>query len=145
MSPVPEDERLGGVHPLLPAQEDPGQPEFDPPVIEEAGVVHHHAEPLWVELAVDSAELRHVGVDRQLLPRQQQVGEDDRRLDDRTAEDFPGRVAQAFVFEKGLDPGCVDLVAVGVGFAEVVGAGGEGGDVFARAPEPPLDRHTRRF
>jgi hypothetical protein len=68
--------------------------------VEEARVVHHHHEPLRVERAVRAAELGHVGMDGELLPGDEDVRVDDRRLDHGPPVDRARRLDEALVAQE---------------------------------------------
>ena len=78
-------------------------------LLEQAGVVHHDHQPLRKDLAVGAAELGDVGVHRQLLARDHQVGVRDDRLDHRPSVDPAGGVDEPLAVEERLDP--VDAAA----------------------------------
>ena len=56
-----------------------------------------------MQLAVHAPELGHVGVQRQLLARDHEVGEHDGRLDDLPTVDLPGRFDETLMEEERLD------------------------------------------
>ena len=72
--------------------------------VEQPGVVHHDEQPLRQDLAVGAPELGHVGVDRQLLARDHQVGVGDRRLDDRPPVDGVAPSTRAGLWRNGSTP-----------------------------------------
>lgn len=110
-------------------------------------MVHDDQQPLGHDLAVGTPELGHVGVHRQLLARQEQVGVDDGRLDHGPAVQALGRRPQARVVAERLDAGCEHIVAVGVRLAEVVGARRPPTGRLVGAAEPAAGAHEvhRRF
>jgi hypothetical protein len=107
------------------------------PVFEQARVAHGDEEPLRVQLAVHAPELGHVGVQRELLARNHEVGEHDGRLDHLPPVDVPRRFDEALVEKERLDALDERPGAVGVLFAEVVGAGSEHGDRFTGPVHAP--------
>ena len=102
-------------------------------LLEQPGVVHHGHQPLREDLAVGAAELGDVGVHRQLLARDHQVGVGDDRLHHRPSVHPAGGVDEALAVEERLDPVDADLGPVGVLLAEVARAGGQGGEVVVVA------------
>ena len=128
---VPPD---GTVRSLGPVRQCPtlGRPEprdaggdREAPGIEQPGVVHDDEEPLRHQLAVEPAELRHVGVHRELLTREEEVRVHDRGLDHRPAVHGAGRIDQTLVLTHRPDTLEQQPVAVGVLLAEVARAGGD--------------------
>ena len=95
--------------------------------LEQARVVHDHEEPLRNELAVRAAELRHVGVHRELLARDHEVRVGNRRFDDRPAVDRPGGLHEGLVVQERADAGDAFVAAVRVFLAEVARAHRERG------------------
>src|SRR5207249_10525431 len=96
-----------------------------PPVGEQGVMMHGDDQPLRMLLPIDTAKLRDVGVDRQLLTRYEQVRVDNRRLDHRPAVEPPGRLDESFAVEKRLDSLVSYLGSIGVRLAEIVRASGE--------------------
>jgi len=95
--------------------------------------MHRHQQPLGVRHPAHAAELRHVRVHGQLLPRQEDVRIHDRGLDDRPAVDLAGGVEKPVVVPEGLDAGQRNPLAIGVRLAEVVRAGRQDGDRLVAA------------
>jgi len=91
-----------------------------PPAREEPRVVHGDDQPLGMLRAIDATELRHVGVDGELLSGHQQVGVDDGWLDERPSVQRARRLGEARVVEERLDPLDPHIGAIGVRLAEVV-------------------------
>ena len=100
------------------------------------GVVHHHEQPLRDGLAADAAELGHVGVHRELLARDHEVGVRDLRLDDRPAVHGTGRVGEPLRVQERRDRRGEQLAGVRVLLAEVAGAGRERADPLVGGLEP---------
>jgi hypothetical protein len=102
-------------------------------------VQHHHHQPLRVALAVRAAELRHVGVHGELLARHQQVRVHDVGHDHRAVVHLLRGLDEGRVAHERLDAGN-QVVVVGVGLAEVVGARREPHGLFL-APEAAAGAH----
>jgi len=90
------------------------------PILEQARVAHDDEQPLRMTQPIDAAKLRDVGMDGELLSRDQQVGVYDCRLDHRAAVETTRRLDESLVTQERLDAPDPHLVAVGVRLAEVI-------------------------